>query len=89
MHIFAINSLIIKFFTIFAAKSIQTKTVEPPSPIIEKLNSSDQMSDDPLSNSVFMIMGNASGEEQEAVSVCAWSAQTGLSYIGTPSSTLS
>ena len=49
----------------------------------------DQNSDDPLSNSIYMIMGNASGEGQEAVFVCAWSAHTGLSYIGTLSSTIS
>ncbi len=49
----------------------------------------DQKSDDPLSSSIYMIMGNASGEGQEAVSVCAWSAHTGLSYIGTADRTLS
>ena len=49
----------------------------------------DQKSDDPLSNSIYMIMGDASGDSQEGFSVCAWSARTGLSYIGTPSSTAS
>ncbi len=48
------------------------------------------MSDDPLSNSVFMVMGSTSDEGQEGgFFVCAWSAYTGLSYIGTPSSTIS
>ena len=47
------------------------------------------MSDDPLSNSIFMVMGSTSDEGQEAISVCAWSARTGLSYIGTPNSTIS
>ena len=65
--------------------------MEPPSPIaIEQKVSADQMSDDPLSNSVFMVMGSASDEGQEGgFCVCAWSARTGLSYIGTPSSTIS
>ena len=65
--------------------------MEPPSPIaIEQKVSTDQMSDDPLSNSVFMVMGSTSDEGQEGgFFVCAWSAYTGLSYIGTPSSTIS
>ena len=62
--------------------------MEPPSPIVnnQQINA-DQTSDDPLSNSVFMVMGSTSDESQEVFSVCAWSARTGLSYIGTPSST--
>jgi len=64
--------------------------VEPPSPIGNNLNiMTDQTSDDPLSCNIYMIMGDASGESQEGFSVCAWSARTGLSYIGTPTSTLS
>ena len=48
------------------------------------------MSDDPLSNSVYMVMGSTSDEGQEGgFCVCAWSARTGLSYIGTPNSTIS
>ena len=48
------------------------------------------MSDDPLSNSVYMVMGSASDESQEGgFVVCAWSARTGLSYIGTPDSMIS
>ena len=48
------------------------------------------MSDDPLSNSVYMVMGSTSDEGQESgFCVCAWSVRTGLSYIGTPSSTIS
>ena len=48
------------------------------------------MSDDPLSSNVYMVMGSASDESQEGgYFVCAWSARTGLSYIGTPSSTIS
>ena len=62
--------------------------MEPPSPIVNNQQiSADQTSDDPLSNSVFMVMGSTSDESQEVFSVCAWSARTGLSYIGTPSST--
>ena len=65
--------------------------MEPPSPIaIEQKVSADQMSDDPLSNNVYMVMGSTSDEGQEGgYFVCAWSARTGLSYIGTPSSTIS
>ena len=64
--------------------------MEPPSPIIKDQKiAADQTSDDPLSNNIYMIMGGTSDESQEVFSVCAWSARTGLSYIGTPSSTLS
>ncbi|MBQ3606889.1 MAG: hypothetical protein II991_01170 [Bacteroidales bacterium] len=49
----------------------------------------DQTSDDPLSSNVYMIMGDTSGESQEGFIVCAWSARTGLSYIGTPSPVIS
>ena len=64
--------------------------MEPPSPIVKDQKiAADQTSDDPLSNNIYMIMGGTSGESQEVFSVCAWSARTGLSYIGTPSSTLS
>ena len=67
------------------------RQVEPPSPILKDQKiSADQMSDDPLSNSVFMVMGSTSDEGQEGgYCVCAWSAHTGLSYIGTPNSTIS
>ena len=40
------------------------------------------MSDDPLSRNVYMIMGDASGEDREGVCLCAWSARSGLSYVG-------
>jgi hypothetical protein len=46
-------------------KNITTK-VEPPSPILELKVSADQMSDDPLSNSVFMIMGYSSDQRSGA-----------------------
>ena len=64
--------------------------MEPPSPIGSNLNiMADQKSDDPLSSNIYMIMGDTSGESQEGFCVCAWSARTGLSYIGTPDSTIS
>ena len=64
--------------------------MEPPSPIVnDQKITADQTSDDPLSNNIYMIMGDASGESQEGFAVCAWSARTGLSYIGTPNSTIS
>ena len=66
------------------------RQVEPPSPILKDLNfSADQTSDDPLSHDTYMIMGETSDSGQERVFVCAWSAHTGLSYIGAPSQTLS
>ena len=64
--------------------------MEPPSPILkEQKVSADQMSDDPLSNSVFMVMGDSSDNDRERLFVCAWSAHTGLSYVGAPSLTAS
>ena len=66
------------------------RQVEPPSPILNTLNfSADQTSDDPLSQNIYMIVGETSGEGQEGFSVCAWSARTGLSYIGTPNTLVS
>ena len=68
----------------------EIRQVEPPSPILEtKKISADQMSDDPLSRDIYMIMGETSDAGQEGFFVCAWSARTGLSYIGKPSDTIS
>ena len=59
--------------------------MEPPSPIVtEQRIAADQKSDDPLSNNIYMVMGDASDEGREGVFVCAWSARTGLSYVGKP-----
>ena len=64
--------------------------MEPPSPIVlDKQFAADQKSDDPLSQNVYMIMGDSSDESREGFSVCAWSVRTGLSYIGTSSSVVS
>ena len=66
------------------------RQVEPPSPILtDQKITADQQSDDPLSHTVYMIMGDASGEHPEGFSVCAWSAHTGLSYIGTSNTIIS
>ncbi len=68
----------------------EIRQVEPPSPILKDQKiSADQMSDDPLSRDIYMIMGETSDAGQEGFFVCAWSARTGLSYVGTPSSTIS
>ena len=68
----------------------EIRQVEPPSPILKEQNiSADQTSDDPLSHNIYMIMGETSDFGQEAVFVCAWSARTGLSYVGTPGNTVS
>ena len=66
------------------------RQVEPPSPILkdQKL-SADQMSDDPLSRDIYMIMGETSDTGQEGFFVCAWSAHTSLSYVGAPNPTIS
>ena len=64
--------------------------MEPPSPIVIKQNvAADQNSDDPLSNNIYMVMGDASDEGREGVLVCAWSAHTGLSYVGIPGNLVS
>ena len=66
------------------------RQVEPPSPILKDQKiSADQTSDDPLSRDIYMIMGETSDTGQEAVFVCAWSARTGLSYVGTPGNMVS
>ncbi len=67
----------------------QIEQVEPPSPIINNTIPADQTSDDPLSDNIYMVMGSTSGDSQEVFYVCAWSALTGLSYVGTPDSTAS
>ena len=68
----------------------EIRQVEPPSPILKDHKiSADQTSDDPLSRNVYMIMGDTSDAGQEGFFVCAWSARTGLSYIGHPSRTIS
>ena len=82
-----VNSILI---IIFAAKFYELRQVEPPSPILKDQKfSADQTSDDPLSRNIYMIMGETSDSGQEGVFVCAWSARTGLSYVGTPGSTVS
>ena len=82
--------LIFKSLYYICALINHLRQVEPPSPILkEQRVSADQKSEDPLSNSVFMVMGSTSDEGQEAFYVCAWSARTGLSYIGTPGTMLS
>ena len=68
----------------------EIRQVEPPSPILKDQKiSADQTSDDPLSRNIYMIMGDTSDAGQEAFFVCAWSARTGLSYVGTPGSMVS
>ena len=44
------------------------RQVEPPSPILKDQKiSADQMSDDPLSHIVYIVMGSTSGESREGV----------------------
>ncbi|MBO8479371.1 MAG: hypothetical protein IAB80_10880 [Bacteroidetes bacterium] len=59
--------------------------MEPPSHILTcRTGAADALSDDPLSESIFIVLSEASGETAEAkYSVCAYNARTGLSYIGT------
>ncbi|MGN1211688.1 MAG: hypothetical protein ACI4TM_08375 [Candidatus Cryptobacteroides sp.] len=55
--------------------------MEPPSPIITgNVLSAESQSDDPLSGCIFIVTDSPSGDE--GYFVCAWSARTGLSYIG-------
>jgi len=68
----------------------EIRQVEPPSPILKNQKlSADQTSDDPLSRDIYMIMGETSDDGQEGFYVCAWSARTGLTYIGTPGNMIS
>ena len=58
--------------------------VEPPSHILTNHTlPTDPMSDDPLSESLFLVMSNATSESgRTRYLVCAYNAHTGLSYIG-------
>ena len=49
------------------------------------------MSDDPLSNCIFMILDNMSGQENGCGRrcVCAYTAHSGLLYIGDTDSSMS
>ena len=77
--------LIFKSLYYICALINHLRQVEPPSPILkEQRVSADHPSEDPLSDSIFMVMGSTSDDSQEAFVVCAWSARTGLSYIGVP-----
>ena len=66
--------------------------MEPPSPIAKTSNiEADAMSDDPLSNCIFMILGESSAPDEGEGSylVCAYSAHTGFLYIGITGETAS
>ncbi len=66
--------------------------MEPPSPIVKLSGTeADAMSDDPLSNCVFMILDSESGPEEGNVIhyVCAYTVRTGLLYIGMTGNTIS
>lgn len=57
-------------------------TVEPPSAILtDQGSSAETRSEDPLAGCVFMLV-NTNPDEDESFCVCAYSARTGLSYIG-------
>ena len=56
--------------------------MEPPSHIMtDPASLKDPLSEDPLSGYIFMIVDSPSGEEDNFF-VCAYSARTGLSYLG-------
>ena len=66
--------------------------MEPPSPILMTSNvEADAMSDDPLSNCIFVILGSTSDSEEGSGrhAVCAYTAHAGLLYIGTAGDILS
>ena len=66
---------------IFAVDYRQLKKVEPPSHISQDFSSAaESLSEDPLSGYIFMVVDTPS--EEEGYLVCAYSARTGLSYIG-------
>ena len=59
--------------------------MEPPSPILKTSNhDADSISDDPLSDCVFMIFNNPSGPEDGSGErfVCAYTAHAGLLFLG-------
>ena len=62
--------------------------VEPPSHMMTcHAGTADTLSDDPLSESILIILSEASCDTAGSkYSVCAYNARTGLSYIGTPGS---
>lgn len=62
------------------------KTEPPSCPLADSLSpAADQVSDDPLSDNVFMILDVLSSDQsQERVLVCSYSADNGLSYVGIP-----
>jgi hypothetical protein len=59
--------------------------VEPPSHIMTcHAGAADPMSDDPLSESILIVVSDASCDAAGAkYSVCTYNVRTGLSYIGT------
>ena len=66
--------------------------MEPPSPIAKTSNiEADAMSDDPLANCIFMILGESSVPDSGNGGrfVCAYSANTGFLYIGMTGETAS
>ena len=66
--------------------------MEPPSPILKTSNTgADAMSDDPLSDCIFMILDDSSSPKDGGGCrhVCAYSVHTGFMYIGTPGETVS
>ncbi len=65
--------------------------MEPPSHIMSPdAGVAETLSDDPLSESVLIILSEASRDTAGVkYSVCAYSARTGLSYIGSPADIMS
>lgn len=66
--------------------------MEPPSPILNASNAAaDAMSDDPLADYILMILDSesASGDGCGQHLVCAYTARTGLLYIGATGEELS
>lgn len=70
-------------------KLIIVRHVEPPSPILTNQPAAEPKSEDPLSDRIYMILNADSDDESERCLVCAWSARTGLSYIGVTGDTVS
>ena len=52
-------------------------------------STADQLSEDPLADSIYMILDAGSDDMPERHLVCSYSERTGLSFIGMPSETLS
>lgn len=63
--------------------------MEPPSPILTSQATAEPKSEDPLSDSIYVILNATSEDGPEHLLVCASTVRTGLLYIGITGDTIS